>query len=101
MRESARHGRAWAAHATSATKADDQVMFYQAAHGLNVYGICTFKLMPYATMREPDNLVEFAFRVKTELNLYRDLNKRQEDIDTRGIYVARVCDACREQRLAG
>jgi hypothetical protein len=27
----------WAAHAASATKADDQAMFYQATHGLNVY----------------------------------------------------------------
>jgi hypothetical protein len=43
----------WAAHAASATKADDQAMFYQAAHGLNVYGICTSKLMPYAITREP------------------------------------------------
>ncbi len=43
----------WAAHSASATKADDQAMFYQAAHGLNVYGICTSKLMPYANTRDP------------------------------------------------
>jgi len=43
----------WAAHAASATKADDQAMFYQAAHGLNVYGICTSKLMPYGNFRDP------------------------------------------------
>ena len=42
-----------AAHAASATKADDQAMFYQATLGLNLYGICTSKLMPYATTREP------------------------------------------------
>jgi hypothetical protein len=43
----------WAAHAASGTTADDQAMFYQAAHGLNVYGICTSKLMPYASARDP------------------------------------------------
>src|SRR5450755_596432 len=43
----------WAAHAASATKADDQAMFYQAVHGLNVDGICTSELMPYANTRDP------------------------------------------------
>jgi hypothetical protein len=38
----------WAAHAASATKADDQAMFYQSTFGLNAYGICSTKLMPYA-----------------------------------------------------
>ena len=37
----------WAAHAASLTKAGDQAMFYEAVHGLNVFGICTAKLMPY------------------------------------------------------
>lgn len=49
----------WAAHAASTTKADDQSMFYQALHGLNVYGICNSKLMPYAdsptTGRKPSH----------------------------------------------
>jgi hypothetical protein len=43
----------WAAHTASATKADDQAMFYEATHGLNAYGICTSKLMPYANARDP------------------------------------------------
>ena len=43
----------WAAHAASATKAGDQAMFYEAAHGLNVHGICTSKLMPYAHSGAP------------------------------------------------
>ena len=42
----------WAAHAASATKGDDQAMFYQAVHGLNVDGICTSKLMPHAKNRD-------------------------------------------------
>jgi hypothetical protein len=42
----------WAAHAASATKPDDQAMFYQALHGLNVYGICNSNLMPYANARD-------------------------------------------------
>jgi hypothetical protein len=42
----------WAAHAASATKGDDQAMFFQAVHGLNVYGVCTSKLMPYGKTRD-------------------------------------------------
>ena len=38
----------WAAHTATQTKAGDQAMFYEAVHGLNVFGICTAKLMPYA-----------------------------------------------------
>jgi hypothetical protein len=42
----------WAAHAASGTKAGDQAMFYEAVHGLNVYGICNSTLMPYARSRD-------------------------------------------------
>jgi Papain family cysteine protease len=42
----------WAAHAASATKADDQAMFFEAVHGLNVYGVCASALMPYAKSRD-------------------------------------------------
>jgi hypothetical protein len=37
----------WAAHAASATEANDQAMFCQALHGLNAEGICASRLMPY------------------------------------------------------
>jgi hypothetical protein len=43
----------WAAHAASATKAGDQAMFYEAVHALNLDGICSSKLMPYARTRDP------------------------------------------------
>jgi hypothetical protein len=43
----------WAAHAASATKGNDQAMFYEAVHGLNADGICLSKLMPYAKARDP------------------------------------------------
>ena len=37
----------WAAHETTGTTGD-QAMFYQAVHGLDVQGICSEELMPYA-----------------------------------------------------
>jgi hypothetical protein len=43
----------WAAHAASGTKAGDQAMFFEAVHGLNMYGISTSRLMPYAKSRDP------------------------------------------------
>jgi hypothetical protein len=43
----------WAAHAVSGHKGDDQAMFYETVSGLNAYGICTSKLMPYAGARDP------------------------------------------------
>jgi hypothetical protein len=43
----------WAAHAASANASKDQAMFYEAVHGLNVNGICTSSLMPYARTQDP------------------------------------------------
>jgi hypothetical protein len=42
----------WAAHKASGGKGD-QAMFYEAVHGLNVFGICDDKLMPYASKPDP------------------------------------------------
>lgn len=43
----------WAANEATGLKGD-QAMFYEAVHGLNVFGICTADLMPYALIGDPN-----------------------------------------------